>query len=112
MSLALLLKFFCTEECIGGTFFNLRIAYLVFSVGGFLLSCIIYGMGIYEVLPSALFIIVTDFLLIISYVILSIYAAVEETIFGGNEILNSIILNQGAYAAAAVNYFLDLYLFN
>lgn len=37
-------------------------------------------------------------------VVLSAYAAVQESVFGGNEVLNSIILNQGAYASAAVSY--------
>jgi hypothetical protein len=34
--------------------------------------------------------------------ILAIIAAIQEAIFGSNEVLNSIVLNQGAYAAAAV----------
>ncbi|CAF0710170.1 unnamed protein product [Brachionus calyciflorus] len=95
---------------------NIRAAFLVFSILGFIISAFIFGLiisnivnfKIFEKLPCVLLIIIADGTMIFPIFILSILAAISESDIRNVKIENQIFLNYGAFAAASIGCFLGI----
>ena len=88
---------------------DVRIAYLVFFVIGFIFSLVILALGIFDYFPHNLVIIIADFSLAIAGIVLSSFAAKQEANFASYDA--SLIYNKGSYGTMAVCIFLFSYNF-
>ena len=136
ISAAAVYSIYCTTcNQLIGDFVNVRIAYLVFALIGFVIAIVFFVLIFFERLNALIYlvrffqfffsfckinlisfyanlskkftIIVTDFIWMISMFLLSIFCAIMESKYGSSTSNN--IFNQGAFGAASVCFIFNLF---